>query len=151
MTPATDADLLTRTTLQFDGSVAGDALAQMSRALQRVPGVLLAEVNAANDRADVAHDAAVPATSLVTAAQNVGVHVSLVRDTPAPKLAGNVPPLRSLWNRQLLVVAAVAFVISAIVDLLIPNLAQKHGILIVLTSSLWAFYLANSFLGQRRS
>jgi copper chaperone CopZ len=149
--PATDTDLLARTTLQVDGSLAEGSIAQMIRALRRVPGVLLADVNAANGRADVAHDAAVPATSLVTAAQNVGVHVSVVRDTRAPKLAGNVAPLHSLANRQLLVVAAVAFVISTVVDLLLPNVAQKHGILIVLTSSLWAFYLAKSFLAHRRS
>ncbi len=152
MTPATNADLLTRTTLQVDGGFAGRSLEQMISALQRVPGVLFAEVNAANAGAIVAHDAAVPAASLIAAAQNVGVHVRVVHDTRATNLAGSVgAPLHSLGNRQLLLVAAVAFVISSIVDLLIPNLAQKHGILIVLTSSLWAFYLATSLLRRRRS
>ncbi len=150
MTPATNADLLTRTTLQVDGSLVGGSVAQMIRALQRVPGVLLAEVNAVNGRADVAHDAAVPATSLIAAARNVGIHVSVVGDTRAPKIAVNpTGPLQALGRRQLLTAAAAAFIVLAVVDVLVPNAAQKHGILIVVTAALWAFFLAKTFLAHR--
>ncbi len=151
MTPGSDAGLLTRTTLQVDGTLAGGSLAQMTRALQRVPGVLLAEVNAANGRADVAHDAAVPATSLIAAAQNAGVHVRIVGDTRAPRqLAGNpAAPLHSLASRQFLIAAAAAFIALSVVDLLVPSAAQKHGILIVVTVALWVAFLAKSFMAHR--
>jgi hypothetical protein len=54
VTPGIDAGLLTRTSLQVDETMAGGPLAQIIRAPQRVPGVLLADVNAASGRADVA-------------------------------------------------------------------------------------------------
>jgi cation transport ATPase len=152
VTPAIDTDLLTRTTLQVDGSSAGGSLAQMIRALQRVPGVLLAEVNAATARAVVAHDAAVPATSLIAAAEKAGVHVRIIGDTRAPKLADKPgTPLHSLGRRQLLIAAAAAFIVLTIVDLLVPNAAQKHGVLFALTSLLWALFLVKSFIRRRRS
>jgi hypothetical protein len=148
----TDADLLTRTTLQVDATVAGDTLAQMIRALQRVPGVLLAEVNAADARTIIAHDAAVPASSLIAAAQNVGVHVTVIGDTRIRKPDDNpVTPLHSLVNRQLLIGAATAFIVLTIVNLLVPNATQKHGVLTGLTSLLWAVFLAKSFIAHRRS
>jgi len=150
MTPAITADLLTRTTLQVDESIAGDSLARLIRALQRVPGVLLAEVNPANARAVVAHDAAVSATALIAAAENVGLHVRLISDTRPPKLADNpAAQLHVLGNRQLLIVAAVCFVILSAVDSLVPGGAQKHGILIGVTVLLWAFFLAKSLMGHR--
>jgi hypothetical protein len=67
VTVGTDIDLLRRTTLQVDGTMAGASLAHVVRALQQVAGVLLAEVPSANARAGVAHDAAVRAKSLVAA------------------------------------------------------------------------------------
>jgi copper chaperone CopZ len=150
VTQRIDADLLTRTTLQVDGSTAGGSIAQMIRALQRVPGVLLAEVNAANARAVVAHDAAVPATSLIAAAQSAGVQVRIVGDTRAPKFANDpAAPLRSLGSRQLLIVAAAAFIVLTVVDLLVRNAAQRHEILIGVTVALWAVFLAKSFMVRR--
>ncbi len=150
MTPGTGADLLTHTTLQVDGGGAGASLTHMVRALRRVPGVLLAEVNAANARAVVAHDAAVPATSLIAAAENVGVRLSIVSDTRAPVLGDSAAArVHHLDGRQLLIAAAASFVIVSIVDLLVPNATLKHAMLIVTTVSLWAFFLAKSFVGHR--
>ncbi len=152
MTPGIGAGLLTRTTLQVDGTLAGDSVTHMIRALQRVPGVLLAEVNGANDGADVAHDAAVPTTSLIAAAQNAGVHVRIVGDTRVPTLAANQSAsLHLLATRQFLIAAVSAFVVLTIVNLLAPNAAEKHGVLIGLTAVLWAVFLAKSFIAHRRS
>ncbi len=124
----------------------------MIRALQRVPGVLLAEVNAATARAVVAHDAAVPATSLIAAAEKAGVHVRIIGDTRAPKLADSPgTPLHSLGSRQLLIAAAAAFIVLTIVDLFVPNATQKHVVLFGLTSLLWALFLAKWFIRHRRS
>jgi hypothetical protein len=140
---------------------------------------LLAEVNPANARAVVAHDAAASAASLIAAAENVGLHVRLISDTRPPKLANNpAAQLHVLGNRQLLIVAAVCFFILSVVnslgarrvyptrddgrlaakpqtrridevDPLVPDGAQKHGILIGATALLWAFFLAKSFIGRR--
>ena len=152
MTPGIGAGLLTRTTLQVDGTLAGDSVTHMIRALKRVPGVLLAEVNGANDGADVAHDAAVPTTSLIAAAQNAGVHVRIVGDTRVPTLAANPSAslhLSATW--QFLIAAASAFLVFTIINLLVPNAAEKHGVLIGLTVVLWAVFLAKSFIAHRRS
>ncbi len=152
MTPGIGGGLLTRTTLQVDGTQARDSVAQMIRALQRVPGVLLAGANGANDRADVAHDAAVPTTSLIAAAQNAGVHVRIVGDTRVPTLAANpTAPRHLLATRQFPIAAVGAFVVFTIVNLLVPNAAGKHGVLIGLTAVLWAVFLAKSFIAHRRS
>jgi cation transport ATPase len=152
VTSATDVDLLTRTTLQVDGIPAEASVAQMIRALQKVPGVLLAELNPTQAHAVVAHDAAVLAISLIAAAENAGVRVRIVRDTLPPTLSGkSAAQLRTLSNRQLLIVAALACVIVASVGMLVPNATLKHEILIVLTSSLWAVFLAQSFMRHRRS
>jgi hypothetical protein len=62
---AGDADILTRTTLQMDEGLSMASIAQLIKALQRVPGVLLAEIAAGSARAIVAHDAAVPGASLL--------------------------------------------------------------------------------------
>ncbi len=122
----------------------------MIRALQRVPGVLLAEVDPVNGQTDVAHDAGVPAISLIAAAQHAGVRVRIVGDTRAPKLAGgSAASLQRFGSRQLLLAVAAAFIALAVVDLLVPNAAQKHGILIVATVALWTFFLAKSFLVHR--
>jgi hypothetical protein len=143
--PDRESDLLTRTTLQFDGTIADATLAPMIRALQRVPGVLLAEVNPATARALVAHDAAVPATSLIAAAQNVGVRVRIVGGATPAAAAGHALSRRSvLGNRRLLVAASLAFLALAIVDALVPNTPPKHWILIVLTAAVWVFFITKS-------
>jgi hypothetical protein len=122
----------------------------MIRALQRVPGVLLAEVDTADARAVVAHDAGVRANALIVAAQNVGVQVRIVGDTRVLKLAGSAAsPVHWFASRQLLIAAAAAFIVLTVVDLLVPNAAQKHGILIVVTVALWTVFLAKSFMVRR--
>ena len=65
LTPDPGVDLLTRTTIQVNGSMTAQTTIQVVQALKRVPGVLLAEVDAAGTRAIVAHDPAVPTASLL--------------------------------------------------------------------------------------
>jgi hypothetical protein len=72
------SDILTRTTLQIDGSPSSASVAKVVAALQRVPGVLLAEANAVTARATVAHDSGVSAASLIAAAFRAGVRVDIV-------------------------------------------------------------------------
>jgi hypothetical protein len=146
MTGVIDADLLTRTTLAFDERMAAATLGQMVRALQRVPGVLLAELTASDAHLVVAHDAGVPANALVAAAENAGVDVRIVSDTRGPIARAQPQPAR---NRNLAIAGALAFVALALVDALVKNQGQKHTILIVLTVSLWAGFFVTSFLRRR--
>jgi hypothetical protein len=61
-------DFLTRTTVRLGNGTAPDAIEQVVRALQRVPGVLTVQPDAGGANALVAHDAAVPLSSLIAAA-----------------------------------------------------------------------------------
>jgi hypothetical protein len=59
---------LTRTTIAVASDLSPPLIAQLVAALQRVPGVLLADWVAASAHAVVAHDAAVPVAALEAAA-----------------------------------------------------------------------------------
>jgi hypothetical protein len=143
-------DLLTRTTLQIEGVMSAPTIAQLTLALQRVPGVLLAAVDAASARASIAHDSGVPAASLLAAAATAGAMAHVVADTRAPEPAGVAPArLRNRRNRQLLTVAAALFVALAVIDALIPALAARDGLLVALSLSLWVFFLARSIAAPR--
>lgn len=142
-------DLLTRTTLQVDGVLSIPLIASVTRALQRVPGVLLAEVNAASSRAIVAHDAAVPTASLVAAAAAAGVHAEIVGET---RTAGNggshAVRLHDVSNRNAQTVAGIVFLMLCAIDLVLPESAGKYRLLIALTILLWFFFLAKWIVGR---
>ncbi len=149
MLPA-DAQLLTRTTLQVDQSTAGASLADLVRALHRVPGVLFAEANAADACVVVAHDAAVPANSLVAASAALGIPANIITDTRPPLLVEKPGwQLQVLRNRRLMIAAAVALILLTLVDVLVPDNAHKHWLLIALTTSLWVFFIAKSIVASR--
>jgi len=100
------ADLLTRTTLQLEANVSLPSLAGVTRALQRVPGVLLAEVNAAGSRAFVAHDSGVNLESLLEAAARAGVRARI----EAPVSIAAMRPVLQLQNTRFLQLSAVAMI-----------------------------------------
>jgi copper chaperone CopZ len=120
------ADLLTRTTLQLDANMSIPSMAGVTRALQRVPGVLLAEVNAASSRAFVAHDSGVRLEALLEAAARAGVQARI----EAPRVAISAPrpavPLQSVRFAQLSALAMVPLVLFAAGSLLFHNGALTH-------------------------
>jgi len=119
------SDLLTRTTLQLEANVSLPSIARVTRALQRVPGVLLAEVNATGSRAIVAHDSAVNLESLLEATARAGVRARI----EAPRAAAGMRPVLQLQNTRFLQLSAIAMiplVLFAAGSLLFQNGAVAH-------------------------
>jgi hypothetical protein len=145
-------DLLTRTTLQLDAGVSADAVREMVRTLQRVPGVLLADL-AASDRAIVAHDAAVPTASLVAAAHRAGVGAHIVADAASPTSDGNPGETVLLRQharmRRMVTVTAAVFLALTLIETGITNVAVRHILSLVLMTSLWAFFIAEAIIARR--
>jgi hypothetical protein len=144
------ADILTRTTLQMDGSLSPPSIANVVHALQRVPGVLLAEINAAGARAVVAHDSAVSTASLLAAAAGAGERATIVADRGAlPISAGTGPPFASIPIRRLLLLVAALALLQAFIGALSPSLAKNHVLLPILLAFLWAFVLFSVSFNRR--
>jgi hypothetical protein len=145
-----DGDSLTRTTLQIAGSPSQSALAQIVRALQSVPGVLLADLNPSDARVLVAHDGAVPATALVAAASGAGSNASIVRGprVPAPAAAKkpDAGPAERARSRHVLVGIAVIGVVLVLVDLLLPDSPHKQLILNGLVLGVWICFFGSIFV-----
>lgn len=144
-------DALTRTTLQMDSGMSNPSLARVIAALQHVPGVLLAEANGSTARAIVAHDAAVPAASLLAAVVGAGAHAKILTGPgrPAVRVATGLQ-LQSVRTRRLVMVAAAIFLPLALVDILLPNMVEKNWLLPVFITALWVFIFAEAFVGRRQ-
>jgi len=144
------ADLLTRTTLHLGGNPSTLSVAQMIRALQRVPGVLLAEINAADARAIVAHDAAVPGASLVAAAARAGINAAIVSNTPMPSMSVNAgSAVNTIRARRLVIGAVEAFVVLSSMNALLPKSNENHWLLAVLLSTTWLLFLASMIVRKK--
>jgi hypothetical protein len=140
-----DANLLTRTTLEVDESLSTLSVAQLVRALQRVPGVLLAEIAAGSACAIVAHDAAVPGASLLAAAEGAGVHAKIVADTRAPApSADRISPLADAPTQRVATIAAALFLGLVLGDALVPHLADNRLLLPITLSCVWAFVIGRA-------
>jgi hypothetical protein len=149
---ARDADLLTRTTLQMDEGLSTPSIAQIAQvihALQRVPGVLLAEITTGTARAIVAHDPAVPTASLLAAAAGAGVRATIAADTRAPTVSpGMALPAVDMPTRRLLMLAGLLVFLCAPTEAMRPNIAISHFVLPVLLSSVRAFVIVRT-LGRQ--
>jgi hypothetical protein len=107
--------LLTRTILQIEGGLSVASSSQVTRALQRVLGVLLAEVKSGSARATVAHDDAVTTASLLAAAGGAGVRAKIVPDrAAAAPCDGAASPQRPAWYEWLPIVATAVFAALAV-------------------------------------
>jgi cation transport ATPase len=149
--PVTGVDLLTRTTLQIDGSMSAVSVSQVTQALRRVPGVLLAEIHATSGRATVAHDFAVQATSLLAAATRAGVHAEIVADTPAPAIGVDLAArLRLIRIRQFAIVCAAALLAPALINAIVPDAAARYWVLPTLLYVCWGFFFTRAMFDRRR-
>jgi len=140
------ADLLTRTTLQTDVAESAASVLRLVAALQRVPGVLFAEMTAGTDRAVVAHDPAVDATSLLAAAAASGVHARILCDTRTIAPGPGAPPGADIPARRLATLALLLVFQLALTEALFPNFVSRHLIIPVLLLSLWAFLMTRRIL-----
>lgn len=143
-------DILTRTTLQVNEDLSLPSGAQLIKALQHVPGVLLAEI-AGNARAIVAHDAAVPGASLLAAAERAGMHATIVADTRVRE-AGAVPagPPAETRPRRLLTLAAAILFGLAVGNATVRLLPSNHILMPILLSSAWAIVIAYTVFKRRK-
>jgi hypothetical protein len=150
--PGAGTDLLTRTTLQLDAGASAEAVREMVRTLQRVPGVLLADL-AGGDRAIVAHDAAVPTAALVAAAHQVGVRAHIVADAPSRTGDGNpgetVVLRQHARMRTMVTVTAAVFLALTFIETGIANITLRHALSMALMASLWVFFIAEAIVARR--
>jgi hypothetical protein len=144
------ADLLTRTTLQMDENLSPRTIGQIISALQRVPGVLLAEIGPGTARAIVAHDAAVPSASLLEAAARIGVRLKFVADTRVPAaIVGTLQPPAGVPIQRLLMLAAAFAFLPILIAAISPRLGSNPLLLPILLSSMWAFVIARAIFRRR--
>jgi hypothetical protein len=140
-------DALTRTTLQIGGIMSDPLIAAIVRALQRVPGVLLVDMDATSARVIVAHDGAVPLGALVTAATGAGGLAARVHGA-APVANASVssiePDDRVRRYRRAIVIAALA-VTFVLADLFIPGSMPKRIVMTAVLVGAWTYYIAGTF------
>jgi hypothetical protein len=143
------SDILTRTTLRIDTALSAPGALKMKRALQRVPGVLLAEIDGAGDSATVAHDSAVPMTSLLAAVAATGAHATLVAQPRTPAVSvGVAVPLAAVPIQRLLLVATLVLVLP-LFGTLNPSLAKNHLLIPIVLSFVWAVVVARAVFRHR--
>lgn len=141
-------DALTRTTLQIGGIMSDPLIAAIVRALQRVPGVLLVDMDATSARVIVAHDGAVPLQALVTAATGAGGLAATVHGAAPVANASTVssvePDDRVRRYRRAIVIAALA-VAYVLADLFIPGSMPKRIVMTAVLVGAWTYYIAGTF------
>jgi hypothetical protein len=148
---AAGGDLLTRTTLRFGGGASPPAIDQAVRALQRVPGVLTVETDAGAASALVAHDIAVPITSLLAAAKLAGAEAKVVSGAGARLAATETAPkAKSLYQAHLRGVAVAAIVGVIIIDITFPNSPEKRWLYLVPLAAVWALVVLSSLVARRQ-
>jgi cation transport ATPase len=144
------ANILTRTTLQIDGSPSAPSIANVVHALHRVQGVLFAEINAISARAVVAHDPAVSTASLLGAATGAGVRATIVADGLAPAVSGGASPsFARLSIRRLMPLIAALILLQALFVTVSPSLAKTHMLNPIVLGLVWAFLFFNISLKRR--
>jgi len=150
----TGGDSLTRTTLQVSHSISIAEIGDVVRALQRVPGVLLADLNPSSARVIVAHDGAVLTSALVSAAKGVGAHATVVSEASAAAPAAGVAIVpatdapRPQVRASLIAMSAIAAVLICI-DVLLPDSPQKRLVLNALVLAVWICFFAGLFVRRR--
>ncbi len=142
-------DMLTRTTLQLHDVMTATSIAHMISALQRVPGVLLAELNPTTASVVVAHDSAVSIASLVRAAEETGTRVTLVVRPTVPRDVATTSVREIKIATMLAIVLGPAILLVAI-ELIDPPLATNHYFLPIFLSIAWTLVLIRPMFGRQR-
>ena len=140
--PTGRGDVLTRTTLRLSSGPAPLAIEQVVRALQRVPGVLTVEADASGASAIVAHDAAVPLTSLVAAAGSAGAAARAVGGMREPAGSTAAAVVAKPLNRQNLRYIAIAAILAVlIIDVTFPTSPDKRWLFLAPVAAFWGFFV----------
>ena len=143
-------DGLSRTTLQIGRGVPASSVAEVIRALQRVPGVLTVDADAENTQAFVAHDAGVPTEALIAAARRGGVAAKAVTVPCAAVLPVEIGAPRQMQrHRYLAAVGLAAMLAIVLIDVALPNSPEKRWFLNMPVVLLWAFILLRATRSRR--
>lgn len=152
---APSAGLLTRTSLQLVGVTTEPSAERIAKVLRRVPGVLLAEVDATSGRITIAHDEAVALTSLLACIQSAGFHArNAAAGTSGVEDADAAQRGEVLRRGRLMTIALGTFVAIVLLSALVPNGTHKQWLLLSFTLFAWSllyFYFVDSHVGRTRS
>jgi hypothetical protein len=143
-------DMLTRTTLQLHEVMSPASIAHMIYALQRVPGVLLADLNLKATNVVVAHDAAVSTASLLAAATAAGSRVTLVARPAVARNADVTAPKREIDIVTMCAVVLGPALLLLTIELVDPQLATNHYFLPIFLSVAWTFVLIRPMFERQR-
>ncbi len=148
--PGAHGDFLTRTTLRLGRGPVALSIAQVVRALQRVPGVLTVEADAVDAQALVAHDAAVTLTSLFAAVNSAGGAATVVADSRGGA-AATARPLLHGKRRHIKSVAVLVMLAVIVIDITFPNNPEKRWLFIAPVVLLWTFMIIEGLVARRPS
>jgi cation transport ATPase len=150
--PPDRADILSHTSLRVDGTTSASSAADITQALQRVPGVLSATMQVESSCATVAHDPGVDIASLVVAVARVGYRATSVADrrSGAINSATDLSRWQELRNRRLVAVVLGLWIALPLLSTRIPSTSPMHWVLFALLSALWVFFITAPILGRRR-
>jgi hypothetical protein len=143
-------DMLTQTTLQLHDVMAPASIANMISALQRVPGVLLADLNPATASVVVAHDSAVSIASLVRTAKETGARVTLVARPAVPREGAATASIREFNILTMLAIVLGPAILLVAIELIDPPLAANHFFLPIFLSIAWTMVLIRPMFGRQR-
>jgi hypothetical protein len=149
--PAGGTDLLTRTTLQFDGEITESAFVRTIEALHRVPGVLFTETSVGITRAVVAHDGAVAVQALVDATRGCGAQVRVIAAGLAanPAASAGVATRPNRWVSYGFLGFAIGCVIAGAIAP--TSTFETHVVTPLLFLSIPAFMIVDRLARRRRS
>jgi copper chaperone CopZ len=143
-------DVLTRTTLQLHDVMAPASIDHMISALQRVPGVLLADLNPATASVVVAHDSAVSIAALVRAAKETGARVTLVARPAVARDAAATVSVREFNILTMLAIVLGPAILLVAIELIDPPLATNHYFLPIFLSIAWTLILIRPMFRRQR-
>jgi len=143
-------DMLTRTTLQLHDVTEPATIAHMISGLQRVPGVLFADLNPTTASVVVAHDSAVSIASLVRAAKEKGARVTLVAPPAVAPEATAATSVREIDIMTMLAVVLGPAILLVAIELIDPPLATNHYFLPIFLSIAWTLVFIRPMFGRQR-
>jgi hypothetical protein len=144
-------DMLTRTTLQLHDAMSPPSIAHLIFALQRVPGVLLADLDLGATSVVVAHDSAVSTATLVTAATAAGSRVTLVARPPvAPNVDAEAPSSKKINFITMGAVVLGPALLLLTIELVDPPLATNHFFLPIFLSIAWTTVFIRPMFRRQR-
>ena len=127
------------TELSLTGMTCASCVSHISKALNKVPGVLNASVNLATERATIEHQSEVTPPTLIEAVAGAGYGAALVDDTEqSSDEDARRRDAESQRKRALLIFAVSLFVPTMILGMFVGDFRGKDWVMFALTLPVWA-------------